>query len=86
MKIKIRRRRRSSQQRRSIAAPGQQGGVFVLDGEDAFSQLQDELAVVALDGVHGQRDGEVWELEHLHWFRSRPQRLRGRKEEEEERC
>lgn len=64
-------------------APGQHGRVFVLDGEDGFSQLQDELTVVALDGVHGQRDGKVWQLEHLYGFRSGPQHLEERAQKEE---
>lgn len=53
-----------------------------MNGEDGFSQLQDELAVIALHGVRGQRDGKVWELEHLQWFRSRPQHLEETKQEE----
>lgn len=46
--------------------PGKQSRVFVLNGEDSLAKLLDELTVITLDRVEGQRRWEVWEFKHLY--------------------
>lgn len=49
--------------------PGQQSGILILDRENSFSKLQDELVVITLDRVEGQRHWKVWEFKHLYRLR-----------------
>lgn len=55
--------------------PGQQSRVLVLDREDGLAKLLDQLTVITLDRVDGQRGWEIWELKHLNQLRSSSQCL-----------
>ena len=53
-----------------IRAPGQQSRVLILDREDGLSELLEQLTVIILYRVDGQRKREIWELKHLHRLRT----------------
>lgn len=50
--------------------PGQQSRVLILDREDGLAKLLDQLTVITLDRVDGQRGWEIRELKHLYQPRS----------------
>lgn len=82
--MRISRTRSTGQQEARGRIPGQQSRVLALDGEDGLAKQLDQLTVVTLDRMDGQKDGEVWELEHLHGFREASQCWEMRRETEEE--
>lgn len=53
--------------------PGLQSRVVSTGREDGLPKLLDELTVINLDRVDGQRGWEFWELKHLDQIRSSSQ-------------
>lgn len=50
---------------RQNAVPCQESRVLILDRENGLAKLLNQLTVINVDRVGGQRCWELWELKHL---------------------
>lgn len=67
------RKDRSSRARQNTV-PCQESRVLILDRENGLAKLLNQLTVVNVDRVDGQRCWELWELKHLSRFKRRSER------------